>query len=98
MIVNIPLQIDEQRMEDVIARDYEGKVTEEIIKMVKTTLANRAEKSYGNRVDDGLRVLVEEQINQFLQEHKDDVIDNAAKLIADKLARSKRGKELLGGE
>ena len=95
MIVNIPLQIDETKMEEVLQRDYEGKVLAMIDNYVKTTLTKRAEKYYGDKVDDGMRVLIEMRIDEFLKAHRDEVIEKAAAAMAEKLARSKRGKEIL---
>lgn len=98
MIINIPLQIDEQKMEEVLQRDYEGKILEEITKQIKTNLAKQAETHYGDRVSDGMRVLIEMRIDKFLQNHADEVIENASSKVAEKLARSKRGKAILGEE
>lgn len=95
MIINIPLQIDEQKMEEVLQRDYQGKVLDRIDEYVKTMLASKAEKYYGNKVSDGMRVLVEGQIDKFLNSNRDEIIEHAAHAMADKLARSKRGKEIL---
>ena len=95
MIVNIPLQIDEKTLEQMVERDYKGKVLEEVIKIVKTTLAQHAKKYYGDRVDDGMRVMIEMQIDKYLQEYRDEIIDKAAEILAAKLARSKKGQEIL---
>ena len=95
MIINIPLQVNEQKMEEVLQRDYEGKVLNMINDYVKKTLTDNAKKYYGDRVSDGMRVLVEAQIDKFLEAHRDEIIENAAVVMAEKLARSKRGKELL---
>lgn len=95
MIVNIPLQIDEQKMEEVLQRDYEGKVFDMITDYIKKFFANNAEKYYGDKVSDGIRVLVERQIDKFLISNRDEIIEYAAQAMADKLARSKRGKEIL---
>lgn len=95
MIVNIPLQIDEKTLEQMVERDYQGKVLEEVIKIVKTTLARHAEKSYGDRADDGMRVMIEMQIDKYLQEYRDEIIAKAAEILASKLARSKKGQEIL---
>lgn len=96
MIINIPLQIDEKRMEEVLERDYQGKVIDKITEYIKTTLSNHSTKYYGDKVDDGMRVLIEMQIDKFLKGHADEVIESAANAMAEKLARSKRGKEILG--
>lgn len=95
MIINIPLQIDEKKMEEVLERDYSGKILDRIDDYIKTTLKNRAERYYGDQVSDGMRVVIETRVDNFLEKHADEVIDKAAKAIAEKLARSKRGKELL---
>lgn len=95
MIINIPLQIDEQKMEEVVARDYEGKVLDEISKYVRTVIASKAEKYYGDKVSDGMRVLIEGRIDEFLDLHEKEILERASGILAEKLARSKRGKEIL---
>ena len=95
MIINIPLQVNEQKIEEVLQRDYEGKVLNMINDYIKKTLADNATVKYGDRVSVGMRVLVEAQIDKFLEAHRDEIIKNAAVVMAEKLARSKRGKELL---
>lgn len=74
-----------------------GKVLNAITKQVKTTLANNAERYYGDKVDDGMRVLIEMRIDEFIKAHRDDIIEKAAERLAEKLARTKRGKEILEG-
>lgn len=95
MIINIPLQVDEKRMEELIERDYQGKVLEAILDQVKKTLAKNAEKIHGDRVSDGMRVLVEEQIRDYLKEHNEEIVTAAATNLAERLARSKKGREIL---
>lgn len=95
MIINIPLQIDEQKMEEVLQRDYKGKILDEIMNYIKTTLSKNADCYYGDKVSDGMRVLIEGQIDNFLKEHSEEVIDQASKILAEKLARSKKGKAIL---
>lgn len=95
MIINIPLQIDEERMEEVLQKDYEGKVLDEITKYIKATLSKQSSNYYGDKVIDGMQALIENRIDIFLDEHKEEIIETAAKELANKLARSKKGKELL---
>ena len=97
MVINIPIQIDEAKMEEAVQKDYEGKVLDEIVKYIKTTLTRASSNPYGDRATDGMRVLIEDRIDEFLKDHKDEVIEHASKLLADKLARSKKGKEILDG-
>ena len=96
MIINIPLQVDEQRMEELVERDYQGKVLEAILDQVKKTLAKNAENIYSSdRVSDGMRVLVEKQIRDYLKEHNEEIVTAAATNLAERLARSKKGREIL---
>ena len=95
MIINIPLQVDEKRMEELVERDYQGKVLEAILDQVKKTLAKNAENIYGDRVSDGMRVLVEIQIREYLKEHNEEIVTAAANNLAERLARSKKGREIL---
>ena len=95
MIINIPLQIDEEKMEEVLRKDYEGKVIDEITKYIKAALVQQSNTYYGDRTLDGMRALIESRIDVFLDERKEEIIEKAAKELANKLARSKKGKELL---
>ena len=42
MIINIPLQIDEEKMEEVVKKDYESKVMGEIVKYIKKALVSES--------------------------------------------------------
>ena len=48
MIINIPLQVDEERMEEVIARDYQSKVIDKIVDYIKEDLVSQSNSYYGN--------------------------------------------------
>ena len=95
MIINIPIQIDEAKMEEAIQKDYEGKVLDEIVKYIKTTLSRNSSNPYGDKVINGMQALIEDRIDEFLKAHKDEVIEHASKILAEKLARSKKGKAIL---
>lgn len=100
MIINIPLQIDEAKMEEVLQKDYEDKVVNEIIKYIKAVLVKSAPYSYRgteDKVSDGLRVLIESRIDEFLNDHEQEILYGAADILATKLARSKKGKAILDG-
>lgn len=96
MIINIPLQVDEKQLEDVIARDYDSKIMQEIVKRIEATLVDQSHKYYGkNRATDGMTNLIRDRIDKYLEEHKDEVIEAAGNALAEKLVRTKRGKALL---
>lgn len=52
---------------------------------------------YGVRMSSAMKRVAEEQTAGFLEAHKDEIITAAAAMLADKLARSKKGKEILNG-
>ena len=82
-------------MEEAIQKDYEGKVLDEIVQYIKATLTRASSNPYGDRTTNGMRVLIEDRIDAFLKEHREEVIEHASKILADKLARSKKGKAIL---
>ena len=49
MIINIPLQIDEEKMEEVVKKDYESKVIDEIVKYIRESLTRESTSFYGDR-------------------------------------------------
>ena len=97
MIINIPLQIDEEKMEEVVKKDYEGKVMGEIVKYIKTALTKHSTSYYGDREMNGMTELIKERIDIYLEKHNDEIISAAGNALAEKLARSKRGKAILDG-
>ena len=97
MIINIPLQIDEAKMEEVVKKDYEGKVIGEIVKYIKTALSKHSTSYYGDRELNGMTELIKDEIDKFLEGHHDEVINAAGNALAEKLARTKRGKAILDG-
>jgi len=96
MIINIPLQIDEAKMEEVVERDYMGKVMSSITDYIKTCLSKHSKNYYGSdKENDGMTEMINRRIDAHLDQYRDEIIEAAAKYLADKLARSKRGKEIL---
>ena len=97
MIINIPLQIDEEKMEEVVKKDYENKVMNEIVKYIKTALTKHSTSYYGDREMNGMTELIKEKIDIYLEKHNDEIISAAGNALAEKLARTKRGKAILDG-
>lgn len=95
MIINIPLQVDEKKMEEVIAKDYEQKVIAEITNYIKSALVAHSGRYYGDRVKDGMDSIITDRVDIFLEEHRDEIINVAGEALANRLARSKRGKALI---
>ena len=103
MIINIPLQIDEKIIENQMSLDYEGKILDYLKQEITKSIVNRY-YSYRNysiteRYEDTVKRMIdnffEDYIKELIAAHKDEIIDKAAKNLADRLARTKRGKEIL---
>lgn len=98
MVINIPIQVNEQEMATVIKKDYEEKVMAEIVKYIIKAIEEKGRGySYGSRFNDGMTNLIEEQIGKFIDEHKEDIVQRAGTILADKLLRTKRVKEMMKG-
>lgn len=103
MVINIPIQVDEKQLEEVVKRDYEGRIFNELVKRIETVLVNEAGYSpYAytskDKARNGLKEMIGEHIDIFLKDNKDEIIDAASDKLASKLARSKKGREILEGK
>lgn len=97
-IINIPLNIPDELWANALAKDYEGKVVDKLTDEVRKCLAEHDSYSYYSRdknVNRGLRDWVSDKIDDILKEYKDEIIEAAADKLAERLARTKKAKELL---
>ena len=95
MIINIPLQIDEKVIEKQLSVDYEKKIENYIIGEITQALLNQC-GYYGNKTETrGMTELVKQRIDLYLENMRDDIIEAAADRLADRLARTKKAKELI---
>lgn len=103
MIINIPLQLDDELISKAAYADYESKIVQCIAKHIETVLKNKANPgwSYGAKPEDGMRAFIKDAVDAYVEksvtENKDTILESAAKELADRLARTKRGKEILEG-
>ena len=95
MIINIPLNIPDEMLENTIAKDYEAKITERLTAEVRKAICDHDGYRDQRR---GLETWVGSKIDDILKEYKDEIIEAAAERLAERLARSKKGKALLGEE
>ena len=95
MIINIPLQIDEKVIEKQLSVDYEKKIENYILGEITKALLNQC-GYYGNKTETrGMTELVKQRIDLYLESMRDDIIEAAADRLADRLARTKKAKELV---
>lgn len=95
MIINIPLQINEESMEEVIKRDYEEKVLNKITEYIRTSLVSKSRSAYGDKAINGMNAIIESKVDDLLKENKEAIIKVAADLLAERLAKTKKAKEIL---
>lgn len=100
MIINIPIQIHEEEMTRVIKQDYEEKVIDEIVKYITKTIEEQG-RGYGysqnSRFNAGMLNIIAQQMDKFINEHKEEIIDKAGNILAEKLRRTKRVKDVVDG-
>ena len=92
MIINVPITIDETAFEGQMSKDIENKVVTFLCDEIKNTLKRKA---YGTEMD-GLKEFVIDAVEKKIDSFRDEIIETASKELANKLARSKKGKEILG--
>ena len=96
MIINIPIQIDEAKMEEVVQRDYKQRVIKLIAEHITTALTKQSTSYYAyDKASDGMTNLIYERIDLFIDAHKDEIIEIAGSRLAERLARTKAAKELV---
>ena len=89
-IVQFAIGIDDQAIEERIRKTAEKQIIEAIQKKVEDELF---EMRYGHRV--GCADWVKCKVDDFLDNNREEILSRAAAQIAEKLLRSKAGKELL---
>lgn len=92
-IVQFAISIDDDRIAKSIEENVEKQVINNITEQVKGIITRKY--YYSGDEYEPLKNMVKRQIEKVIEEHKDYILENAAKILADKLARSKAGKQLL---
>jgi hypothetical protein len=95
-IVQFAVGIDDNKITALVEQNAE----KEIIKDLKQDVANKLFKKdyYRKNADpktDCLSYFSEQLVIGMLEENKEYILDKAATLLANKLARTKKGKEIL---
>lgn len=95
-IVQIAFNFDDERVRQTIENTVKKEVIDGIqADITKTLLRNFG--SWNSNKEGALVDLVRERMDNFLKENKDVILEAAAKNLSERLAKSKKGKELLEG-
>ncbi len=99
MIINIPLQIDEVTFEQKVKEDYAKSVKELLLNKVDEVLAERDGRYYtqSRSWKKGMENIITQEIDIFMNDHKDEIVEMAADKLAERLARTKKAKAILEG-
>ena len=95
-IVQIAFDFDDERVRQTI----ENTVKKEVIDGIQTDITKALLRNFGSwncSKESALVDLMRERTDNFLKENKDVILEAAAKNLSERLAKSKKGKELLEG-
>lgn len=97
-LIQMAISVEDEK----IVKRVEETAEKQIIEMLTDRVENVISEKHGwygktERDYTPLKNMVSEQITKILDENKDLIIAESSKILADKLARSKAGKEVLQG-
>lgn len=100
-IVQFAIGIDDEGIRKHITESGEKQIIDRLYGDCKTALIGKAERCWGwndsreDRFEIALKDLVFKAVDKIVTENKDEIIDNAAKIIADRIGRTKAAKATL---
>lgn len=93
-IVQFAIGIDDEAIKKNISEHAEKTITEQLLNDVEKIVFDT--DSWGRTVNKNrVSSFTERQFEKFLEDNRGDILEIAGKYLADKLVRTKRGKELL---
>ena len=93
-IVQFAIGIDDEAIKKNISEHAEKTITEQLLNDVEKIVFDT--DSWGRTVNKNrVSSFTERQFEKFLEDNRGDILEIAGKYLADKLVRTKRGKEIL---
>ncbi len=96
-IVQFAINFDDQRITEIV----EEKAAKEIIASMEQKVCDRVFKPryYNGKGDpkEGFNNWMDGKVEDFLEAHKQEIIEMAGRFLADRLSRTKAVKEMVGG-
>ena len=100
-IFNVAISMDDDRIKETVANKAEKEIIANLTREVGRVIFEKSNPYYGNHSNNEkgydpncLSNWAKMQFENFLKEHKDEIIAGAAKELADRLARTKAGKAI----
>ena len=96
MIINIPINLDEHIFEEKVQSEYDEIIKNTLISKIENVL-KESDQSWGAYKDPnrGLEHIIYNRIDEWIDEHSDEIIDAAVKRLEERLARRKKIKEVM---
>lgn len=95
-VIQIGVHIDDEAIQERILSSAEKQILSEIKADIEKTIIEKHNPYYGKKVELSLSGRAEAIIKEWLDENAETVVNNAAKLISEKVYRSKAWKEKYG--
>lgn len=87
--VPVTIGVDEKRIAEEIQNDVEQQVVKTITKEVKNKMFSKNNYYQENPID----TMIKNEIKRIVEDNKDYIIENASKLLCEKLSRTKAVRE-----
>ena len=94
-LIQMTINVDDKKIVESIERNAEKTITENLDKEVKKSIFNFENDWYGNGRIRGVSDWTEDRLNEFLEKHKDQIINLASDKLADKMYKSKKVREIM---
>ena len=94
-LIQMTINVDDKKIVESIERNAEKTITENLDKEVKKIIFNFENDWYNNGRIGGVSDWTEDRLNEFLEKHKDKIIDLASDKLADKMYKSKKVREIM---
>lgn len=91
--VPVTIGVDEEKIAKAIENEVEDRVVKNITTEIKGIIYERT--YYGKETNDPLRQMISGQIQSILRDKEDFIVNEAAKILAEKMARTKAVKEAI---
>lgn len=93
--VPVTIGIDEEKIAKEISNDVKSQVINKIVEEVKNAMYSTSYPTYRSDYNEPLRRMIESNIVELLKENEATIIKEAAKLLAERMARTKIVKEAI---
>ena len=95
-IVNVAFDFDDEKVKASIENQVHKEVIDNITNEIKQNMYRKQWGGYDKDNPEPLKNMIEKNVKDILEEHKEMIIEIAANKLADSLKRSKAVKEAVG--